>query len=408
MEGASRKTAFSALLLSLALAGCGQNAANSADASMPQHPMPKQEVVVTTLQAEDVVLTRELPGRTVASLVAEVRPQVSGIVMQRQFTEGTKVEAGQALYQLADDSYRADLNKAEAGLAAARVVLENARMTASRTARLLAINAISTQANDDAQAALQKAQADVRVAEAAVDSAKVQLSYSRITSPITGFIGKSTVTQGALVTTAQTSALATVQQLDPIYVDLTQPSTEMLQFRKALASGTLEKMKSVPVTLVLEDGTPYEHTGKIAFNEMTVDPSTGSFSLRVEVPNPERLLMPGMYVRGEFGMGVRPGAILVPQRALSRTPQGTASVLVVDATGSVSNRSVSVSQTVGDKWLVESGLNAGDQVVIEGLQKIKPGDDVIVSESVTRTDASQLSQHNAPQGANSTSTPAAG
>jgi len=367
----------------VALSGCGQGE-QAASQAQAQTQAPAPEVTVVTMKASPITLTRELPGRTTASLVAEVRPQVSGIIRERLFTEGSFVEAGQPLYRLEDDTYAAALNSAKASLTRAKAVLERARITARRTAELVKIDAVSQQENDDAQAALLQAEAEVKVAEAAVTSAQVTLDYSRITAPISGFIGKSYMTQGALVTTNQAQALAVMHKLDPIYVDLTQSSSELLQLRKAIASGNLDRLEDVPVTILLEDGSEYEHAGKLAFSEMTVEPSTGSFSLRVIVPNPDRLLMPGMYVRANVGTGIRQNALLVPQQGIARDPRGNTTAMVIGKENTVEVRPVQVSRTVGDKWLVEGGLAVGDQVIIEGLQKIQPGIQVRVVEASSK------------------------
>lgn len=371
------RTAFLGLALGvLVLSGCGQEQQQQ----MPAQTPPPPEVTVVRLQSQDVVLTRELPGRTRASLIAEVRPQVSGIIKDRLFVEGSVVKAGQPLYQLEDDTYLADLNSAEASLARAKAVLESARVTARRTAELVKIEAVSQQEHDNAQAALRQAEAEVLVAEAAVKTARVRLGYSRIVAPISGYIGRSQVTQGALVTTNQAEPLTTIQQLDPLYVDLVQSSSELLRIRKALAEGRLREA-DLPVSLRLEDGSRYEHQGKVLFSEMTVDPSTGSFTVRVEVPNPQQILMPGMYVRAEVGSGVREQALLAPQQGIMRDPKGNTSVLVVNDEGTVEARVVQVSQTIGDKWLVEGGLAEGDRVIVEGLQKVRPGIPVRVVEA---------------------------
>ena len=366
------RTAFTGLVLStLLLSGCGTGEQAAPQAAAAQTPAP--EVSVVTLKAEDITLTRELPGRINASLVAEVRPQVSGIIKERLFTEGGYVKAGQPLYQLEDATYQAELQRAEASLARAKATLESAEITAKRMAALVKIDAVSQQDNDDAQAALLQARAEVKVAEAALTSAKVTLGYSRITAPISGYIGKSAVTAGALVTINQNQPLATIQKLDPIYIDLTQSSSELLQMRKAMAAGTLTRQKEVPVTLLLEDGSRYAQEGSLAFTEMTVDPTTGSYALRVEVPNPESLLMPGMYARAILAIGSRSQALLVPQQGIARDPKGNTNAMVIGADGTVEARPVRVSRTIGDRWLVEEGLNVGDQVIVAGLQKIKPG-----------------------------------
>jgi len=356
---------FLPLALSLALAACSGDPAPAQMAAAP--------VTVVTLEAAPVTLTRELPGRTHPSLVAEVRPQVTGIVDRRLFTEGGQVEAGQPLYQLEDATYSADAASARAALARAEATLTSARLTAARTAELAKIDAVSRQDAENATAALRQAEADVGVARAALQRSNVTLGYARITSPITGRIGKSAVTRGALVTANQATPLATVQQLDPIYVDLTQSATELLALRKGLAAGDLESTGEMPVTILLEDGSTYAHEGRLAFSEVTVDPTTGSYSLRVVVDNPDHLLMPGMYVRAVVGSGVREDGILVPQQGIARDPKGNTTAMVVGQDGTVEVRPVKVSRTVGDRWLVESGLAAGDRVIVEGLQKIQPG-----------------------------------
>lgn len=346
-------------------------------------PPPTPAVTVAVLGAQDVTLTRELPGRTNAWLVAEVRPQVSGLIAERLFTEGEQVEKGQPLYQIDDATYRAAANSARAQLARAQATLAAAKLTAERIAELAKIDAVSVQDNDNATAALAQAQADVGVARAALDAANVTLGYARITSPISGRIGRSNVTPGALVTANQPQALATVQQLDPIYVDVTQSSTELLELRRSLDEGRLSRgEESMPVTILLEDGSPFPYQGTLKFSEVAVDPSTGSYALRIEVPNPDHVLMPGMYVRAELAAGIRADAVLVPQRAIARDPKGNTSAMVVNPDGVVERRPVVVSRTIGDQWLVESGLAAGDRVVIEGLQKIAPGAPVQITDTV--------------------------
>ncbi|HMN33933.1 MAG TPA: efflux RND transporter periplasmic adaptor subunit [Chiayiivirga sp.] len=353
-------------------------------------PPPTPAVTVAVLGAQDVTLTRELPGRTNAWLVAEVRPQVSGLIAERLFTEGERVEKGQPLYQIDDATYRAAANSARAQLARAQATLAAAKLTAERIAELAKIDAVSVQDNDNATAALAQAQADVGVARAALDAANVTLGYARITSPISGRIGRSNVTPGALVTANQPQALATVQQLDPIYVDLTQSSAELLDLRRSLAEGRLSRgEEAMPVKILLEDGSEFPHPGTLKFSEVAVDPSTGSYALRIEVPNPEHVLMPGMYVRAVLGAGVRADAVLVPQRGIARDPKGNTTAMVVDAQGVVEQRQVVVSRTIGDQWLVESGLTAGDRVVVEGLQKIAPGATVEVTETVNAAAADQ-------------------
>ncbi|MEX2495871.1 MAG: efflux RND transporter periplasmic adaptor subunit, partial [Woeseia sp.] len=290
------------LMLSLLFSACTDEA--------PPPPQDPPSVTVLTLRTQSVELTRQLPGRTRAYVIAEVRPQVTGIVKERLFTEGSVVEAGQPLYQLDDATYRADYNSALASLDRAEATVEVARLNAARAEELVGTDAISRQDYENAVAALRQAEADVGVAEAAVSSARVRLDYARITSPIGGRIGVSSVTQGALVTADQPQPLATVQQLDPIYVDLTQSSSELLQLRKAVAAGSARGTNNTPVTVLLEDGTRYDHQGELGFSDVSVDPSTGSYSLRVTVPNPDHLLMPGMYVRAVLRNAVLEDGIL--------------------------------------------------------------------------------------------------
>ena len=361
--------------LSLALAACG--------GGEPAGGPPKPAVTVAVLEAQPVTLSRELPGRTSAWLVAEVRPQVSGIIGERLFKEGAMVEAGQPLYQIDDATYRAAANSASAQLKRAEATRTAARLTANRTAELVKVSAVSKQDHDNATAALAQAEADVGAARAALDAANVTLGYARIVSPISGRIGRSSVTQGALVTANQPVPLATVQQLDPIHVDVTQSSAELLELRRALAEGRLQRGdEAMPVTILMEDGSVFPHAGALKFSEVAVDPATGSYALRVEVPNPDHVLMPGMYVRAVLGAGVRTDAVLVPQRGIARDPKGNTTAMVVNAEGVIEQRPVVVSRTIGDQWLVESGLAAGDRVVVEGLQKIAPGAEVEITDEV--------------------------
>lgn len=338
------------------------------------------EVAVVTLQTEPVTLTRELPGRVSPFLVAEVRPQVGGLVRERLFEEGSRVRAGQALYQLDDASWRADAQSARAALARAQATLRATKLRAARAAELAAKRLISAQDNETAIAELATAQADVGVARADLERREVSLGYARILAPIGGRIGKSSVTQGALVTANQDTALATIQQLDPIYVDLTQSSAELLQLRRELEAGRLDTSESLPVRILLEDGSRYAHDGKLAFTDLSVDPATGSYSLRVEVANPDELLLPGMFVRAELAIGQSSTALLVPQTAIQRDAKGGAWAWLVDDDGKVTRRTVQVRRTVGDRWLVETGLNAGDRVIVEGVQKVRADSKVAVVE----------------------------
>ena len=336
--------------------------------------MPAPEVTVVTLKAQPVPLVRELAGRTVPFVVAEVRPQATGIVTKRLFDEGGLVKAGEVLYQLDDASYRAARDAAAANLARARASAESARLAAERSTELVAAKLVSQQDHERALAAAAEAAADVAAYRAALQSAEVNLGYTRITSPIAGRAGKSAVTQGALVTANQAQALVTVQQLDPMYVDLAQSSAELLQLRKDIEAGRVEQ-DGIAARITLEDGSEYPHAGTLEFTDVTVDPGTGSYALRVRVPNPDNLLLPGMYVRAVVGLGVRPDGVLAPQQGITRDPKGHATAMVVNAEGKVEARVVQASRTVGDQWLVDSGLQAGDRVIVEGLQKVQPGAD---------------------------------
>lgn len=373
---------FLPALLSVAIGvfGCAEE-----EAAPPAPPPP--EVTVVTLKPEEVTLQRELPGRVNAFLVAEVRPQVNGIIKQQLFTEGSQVKAGQPLYQLDDATYQADVKRADANLIRAQATVKSAELTARRTAELVEINAVSRQENETAAATLAQAKADVAASRAALQSAKVTLNHARITSPISGYIGRSTVTRGALVTANQAAPLATVQQLDKVYVDLSQSSSELLELRQQLAAGNLTRSSDVPVRIILEDGSTYSHQGKMAFTDISVDPTTGSYMLRVTVPNPDQILLPGAYVRAVVGSGTRQNALLVPQQGVTRDPKGNASAMVVDQQGKVELRSVKVSRTIGSKWLVEGGLVAGDRVIVEGLQKIQPGVAVTMTEAAPEKEA---------------------
>jgi membrane fusion protein (multidrug efflux system) len=347
-------------------------AACSRQSGPPQGP-PAVPVTVVTLKAQKVTLTRELPGRVSALLTAEVRPQVDGIIRERLFTEGGPVKAGQPLYQIDDATYRADHESAKASLLRARASLNTAQLRAKRLTELLAANVVSKQDYDDAIAAEQQAQADVTAAQAAVNRTGVILGYALIRSPITGIIGRSSVTAGALVTAKQNDPLATVQQLDPSYVDVTQSSAELLALRKELADRQAQDARDLPVTIVLEDGSRYPQPGTLEFSEVTVETTTGSYAMRILVPNPDHLLMPGMYVRALIGSTVREDAVLVPQQAVLRSPNGDSYCMVVDKDNKVEQHTMHVQRAVGDQWLVEDGLAAGDRVVVEGLQKIRSG-----------------------------------
>jgi membrane fusion protein, multidrug efflux system len=344
--------------------------------------MRQQPVIVVTLKTQPVTLMRELPGRTTAFLVADVRPQATGIVKARLFREGALVKAGQPLYQLDDALYRAQFQSSEAALAKAEAAFEVARLAARRAAELSKTRVISAQDNDNAIAAERQAAAEAAAAKAALETSRVNLAYTRITAPISGRIGKSTVTPGALVLANQSAPLATIQQLDPMYVEVSQASSEWLQLKTEIDAGRLKAGGAgTRVDVLLEDGRRYPQDGRLEFADVTVDTGTGSFALRAVVPNPDDTLLPGMYVRAILSEGTRNDGLLVPQVAVTHDPKGGATALVVGAENKVEQRAVSVSRAIGDQWLVEAGLRAGDRVVVEGVQKIHPGDVVSPTEA---------------------------
>jgi membrane fusion protein (multidrug efflux system) len=365
----SRHRTRAALLLCLsALAGCA-----AADAKPGPEATGPVEVAVITLRTEEVALQTELVGRTTAYRTAEVRPQVTGIIKERKFTEGSSVKAGQLLYVIDPSVYRATHAKARAELASAEANIVTTQVRADRYAELVKINAVSKQEYDDARAAHAQAIAAVAQGQASLESAKINLDFTQLTASIPGRIGRSTVTQGALVTASQVAPLATIQQLDPIYVDVTQSSVQLLRLKRFLASGGAQPA-SANVSLKLEDGSEYGERGELQFTDVTVDESTGSVTLRALFPNPDGILLPGMYVRAVVNEAVDPHAILAPQRGVTRDEKGSAIALLVNAENKVELRSLTTGRAIGDRWLVVSGLSAGDRLIIEGIDKVKPGD----------------------------------
>lgn len=358
------------LAISILLTGCGKQ--KSAGQMPPAGP---PEVGVVTVQPQRVAITTELSGRTSAYLVAEVRPQVNGIIQQRVFIEGSDIKAGQVLYKIDPATYQAAYASSKAFQDRAEANIIPARLKEGRFRDLVKIKAVSQQDYDDAHAALKQSEADVASAKAAVETARINLAYTKMTAPISGRIGKSTVTTGALVTANQPAALATIQQLSSMYVDVTQSSAEMLKLKQNLASGLLKNggAAQARVKLLLEDGSVYPLPGILKFSEVTVDQSTGSITLRAIFPNPKQTLLPGMFVRAILEEGVNEQAILVPQRGVGRNPKGEATVMVVGAEEKVEPRVIKTDKTVGDNWLVSEGLKAGDRVIVEGLQKARPG-----------------------------------
>jgi membrane fusion protein (multidrug efflux system) len=371
--------AAAALGLGLALSACGDRAQAQAPAATAARAVP---VGVVTLQPETLALTTELSGRTSSPVVAEIRPQVTGLIDSRRFTEGAHVKAGEVLYQIDAASYQAAVDSAQASLAKARATLEADQLTAQRQAALARIQATPQQSLEDAQAAVKQAQADVAAAQAAVDTARINLQRTRLTSPISGLVDVSSVTRGALVTADQTTALTTVRQIDPIQVDITQSSAELLRLKAELAQGKLQKVKagndgdSVAVKLILEDGSTYAREAQLRFRGVSVNTSTGAITLRAVVANPDGLLLPGMYVRAVLPTAQASQALLVPQQAVSRNRDGSASVLVVGEDNHATARSIVASRQVGNRWLVDSGLKAGERVIVDGNIKVKAGDAV--------------------------------
>jgi membrane fusion protein (multidrug efflux system) len=338
-------------------------------------PPPAPEVAVLTLQGAPVILTRELPGRTSPYRIAEVRARVSGIVQKRLFVEGSDVKEGQPLVRIDPAPYQASLDSARAQLARAEASVTSVRLQAERNAELVEAKAVSRQEYDDAVAARKGAEADVAAARAAVQTASINLGYTAVTSPLSGRIGRAAVTEGAYAQQAQATLLATVQQLDPMYVDVTQSSAEVTRLRAELAAGRLRRTDSgaARVKLVLEDGSEYGQAGTLQFSDVTVDQGTGSITLRAIFPNPKRELLPGMFVRARVEEAVDPQALLVPQAAVQRDARGGATAFVLDAGDQVEPRSLEISRSVGNAWLVTAGVRAGDRVVVDGLQKIRPG-----------------------------------
>jgi len=350
---------MSILAVAVFLAGCQEEAAPPA--------AQKPTVGVVTLQAEPFAVTTDLPGRTRAYRIAEVRPQVNGIIQKRLFTEGSEVKAGQQLYQIDAAVYEATLKSAQASLASSKSL-------ADRYAELVKDQAVSKQAYDEARAASLQAEAEL-------ERARIDLRYTKVLAPISGRIGRSAVTEGALVSNGQAQELATIQQLDPIYVDVTQPARDLLALRRDLADGRLQKAgeNAAKVTLKLEDGSDYGHEGKLEFSEVTVDPGTGSVTLRAVFPNPDKVLLPGMFVHAQLVAGLKSEAILVPQQGVTRNTKGEPTAMVVNAENKVELRPIKTERAVGNRWLVGEGLQPGDRVITEGLQFIQPGVEVDVA-----------------------------
>lgn len=356
------------LAITAMLGGCGKG-----DGGRPKQPTPSVDVV--TLHSAPVTLVTDLPGRLTAHRIADIRPQVSGLITKRLFIEGDMVKAGQQLYQIDPAPYQASLASAQASVAKARASVATDQAQLNRYRPLAQAQAISRQDLDNAVATLAEAQADVATALANVQTASINLAYTKMASPIAGRTGRSSVTEGALVTANQTTSLVTVTQLDPVYVDVTQPSGTLLRFKRELASGQIKAAgaNQAQVKLVLEDGSDYGETGKLQFSEVTVDQSTGSVVLRAIFPNPDGLLLPGMFVREVVEEGVRQDGLLVPQRGVSHDAKGQPFAMVVNQDGVVEQHTLVTDRAIGDDWLVSKGIANGDRVILDGLQKVRPG-----------------------------------
>ncbi|MEJ5301018.1 MAG: efflux RND transporter periplasmic adaptor subunit [Thermodesulforhabdaceae bacterium] len=366
----SRKCFFAVVLIFVVAfsSSCGKQAQSQGQAQVP-------EVSTIEVSTESVELVTELPGRVSAFRIAEIRPQVSGLILKRYFVEGSNVKAGQLLYQIDPAPFEAALNNAKAALGKAEAQIPAIKLKVERFKELLAEKAVSQQDYDDASAALKQAMAEVEYWKASVRSAQINLSYTKITAPISGRIGKSNVTEGAIVTAYQQTPLTIIQQLDPVYVDVNQSTTELQQLKKKLEEGRLKYggQKNTKVKIVLEDGTVYSHSGDLQFRDVTVDPTTSSVTVRIVVSNPDNTLLPGMYVRALVQEGVNEQAILVPQESVQRDRKSNPFVLIVNQEHKVEVRPVVLDRAIGDKWLVTSGLSPGDHVIVEGIVKVRPG-----------------------------------
>ncbi len=344
---------------------------NGCDSDQPA-PKNIQQVGTITIKPETIESTYQLAGRTVASEISQVRPQVNGVVIEQLFKEGTQVSKGQPLYKIDSSLYRDGVDEAAGNLALAKATVNSARLQAERYKELIKVNGVSQQELDNAQSAYEQAKATVAVNEAVLKTARTNLRYTQVSAPISGRIGRSSITRGALVTSAQTDPLATIQKLDPMYVDLTQSSDEYMALRKQLTENGI-KPTELSVRLKLENGTAYAEQGTFKFSDVAVDEATGSVTLRAAFPNPNNALLPGLYVRAELGTGTRPNSVLIPQGALFRDAEGNPLVWIVGKDNKAEQRKITLGDAIDNRWLVTSGLKAGDQVIVEGLQGLSAG-----------------------------------
>lgn len=367
------------LALSIALVGCSKDAEKEGQKAQAAQQMPPPQVGVIVAQTQSVEQNVELAGRTSAYQISEVRPQTSGVIQKRLFTEGSFVRAGQALYEIDDRTNRATVQNSKAALLRQQANLNALRVTEGRYRQLVSSNAVSKQEYDDIVAQVKLAEADVTASKALLENAQINLQYSTVRAPISGQTGRSSVTAGALVTASQTNALVTIQQLDPIYVDINQSSAELLRLRQELSKGKLDQSNNTKVKLKLEDGSIYPIEGRLAFSDASVDQTTGSVTLRAVFSNPNQLLLPGMFANAQIVQGIIPNAILVPQAAVTRTPTGQAIVMIANQKGMVETRPIQTSGTHGQSWIVTQGLNVGDRIIVDGIAKVKEGQQVQVT-----------------------------
>lgn len=373
----TRKTITISLMCALAstamLTGCKDDATQGQAAA--QRQMPPTEIMYVTAKTGDQMLETVLSGRTSAFYEAEVRPQVNGILQKKLFKDGTEVKAGDQLYQIDAAPYQAAIKSAEAAVAQAQAALSKASADAKRSTELLKVNAVSKQSDDAAQAALKSARANLKAAQAQLTNAKINLTYTKVLSPITGRISRSEFTEGALMSAYQVQPLTRVQQLDPIYVDVTQTADDLIRIRRDIASGALKTDAdgNARVVLKYDDGTTYAHEGRLTFTDVTVNETTGTVNLRAVFPNPDKVLLPGLYVRAQLIEGIRPDSIVLPMQCVMRDAKGNASVYVVGEGNKIEARPVVATRTIGINWLIDSGLKNGDRVVFQGFQRIRPG-----------------------------------
>lgn len=385
-----------ALATSIALVGCSKDPKSAEQAAAAQQ-MPPTEVGVIVAQPQAIEQTVELTGRTSPYQISEVRPQANGVILKRLFTEGSFVREGQPLYEIDASIYRSNLDSSKAEVLRAKASLNTLQIKTNRYKQLVGINAVSKQEYDDLVGQVQLAQAEVAAAEAAVKNSQINLGYSTVRSPISGQSGRSTFTAGALVTASQAEPLVTIRQLDPIYVDINQSSAEMLHLRQQLSQGSIDRSNNTKVRLKLEDGSFYNIEGNLAFSDASVNPDTGTVTLRAVFANPNHLLLPGMFANAQIVQGVIPNAILIPQAAITRTPTGQATAMLVNAKGAVEVREIETAGVQGKDWIVTKGLNTGDKVIVDGVAKVKPEQQVVAKPYQPQAAAPQAGQAAAQQ-----------